>query len=118
MLAAVDMRTEMDAFGLNLSRFGERVHLVAAAIGKYGPVPAVELMQSACRFQNIQPGTQIQMIGVPQNNLCLGVLLQLFYVNGFYGSRRAYRHKYRRLYLSVSRCNFSGAGIAFRVSML
>ncbi len=64
MFRPVDVRLENDALFLHFPAVGKRIHLVSAAVGKYGFLPAVEFMQSPGFAQNIQSRPEVKVIGV------------------------------------------------------
>jgi len=85
------MRTEVRAILFQLAVVAKRKDLIAATVGEYGPIPPVELMQSAGLLNNVQARTQIEMVGVSQNNLCLDIFLQFALMHRFHRSRRDMR---------------------------
>ena len=58
-------------------------------------------MQSASLTQRLQPWTQVEVIGIPQDDLCLYVLAELRHVDGLHGADRTDGHEDRRKDLSV-----------------
>ena len=75
-------------------------------------------MQASSLAQNVQSGTQIQMIGVTKDNLCLNLLAQFAKVYTLYATYCAHRHEDRRLNLSVVGGNQSRTGVAGCIGML
>jgi len=68
VLAAVDMAAEQYAFFCNLAVGRQRKHLVAAAVGEQGTVPAVEAVQPACFLQHVHTRPQVKMIRIAQDD--------------------------------------------------
>lgn len=96
----------------------ERKYLKASAIGQYGFFPSVELVQSTGPFENIEPRTQVEMVGVAQYDLSLYVVAQLVLVYRFDTAHSPYGHEYGGLYRSVIGGDKAGTGVALRVGML
>ena len=71
MLRAVDVRAELTAFLFQLSDACQGKNLKTTRIRQDGLVPCVELVQATSLTQNVKSRTQIQMVGVAQDNLCL-----------------------------------------------
>jgi hypothetical protein len=65
---AVEMRTETDAFSLDLTQFLKAEDLVAARIGQDRAVPGGEPAQTACLTDQIDSWAQIEVIGVSQHH--------------------------------------------------
>ncbi len=101
MPRSVDVRVKQHAFLFHLACASQRKHLKTAAIGQNGAIPAVEFVQTASLFENLQPRAQIEVIGVAQNNLRLDVVAQFALVHRFHRSTSPHRHKNRRLYRAV-----------------
>ena len=64
----VDVRLEGIAGFVDSGELGQGEDLETAAVGQYGPIPAIELVQTACSFDYIDPRAQIQMISIAKNN--------------------------------------------------
>ena len=77
MLRAVDMATELATLLTKFADACQRENLETSGIRQDRAVPCVELMQSARLTQNVKPRTQIQVVGVTQNNLSLHLFTQL-----------------------------------------
>ena len=94
MAGTVDMRLEPHAFvGLDLACVAEGEDLESAAVGEDGAVPAVEPVQSACRFNHLHAGTEIKMVGVAEDDLCFHFILQIVHVDSFHGAQCPDGHK-------------------------
>ena len=74
-------------------------------------------MQTSCLFENIGSGTQIEMVGVTQNNLSPN-LLQVPMKNSLYTTNGPHRHKDRGENLSMIGTNYSGTRCAAGIGML
>ena len=59
MFGAVDMALESHAVLLYFSPMGERINLVAAAVGQNRAIPAVEFVQSACHLQHFEARSEV-----------------------------------------------------------
>ena len=93
VIAAVDVAAKGHALVSQFAVIGKRKHLKATAIGKDGTVPTVKLVQSACTLDDIHTGSQVQVIGVAQDDLRLDILTQFSHVNCLYSSHRAHGHE-------------------------
>ena len=101
--------------------------LEAAAIGQNGFVPGVEGVQAAASGHQFVAGTQIQMIGVAQNDLSADSL-QIVGGYGFDAAHRAHGHEdggsdgavggvqYARAGRAVRAVEFKGAGSGVHTS--
>ena len=67
---AVQMRVERYAFLGNVAQLGKAEHLKSAAVGQDRAVPAGKLVQAAHIGNDLITGTQVEMIGVAQHDLC------------------------------------------------
>ena len=68
MAASVDVGLEVDAVGVELAHLGEAEHLETAGIGQVGALPGGEVVQTAGFAQQIESGTQIEVIRIGQDN--------------------------------------------------
>jgi hypothetical protein len=64
------MRGEADTVFFHLPQIGQTEHLKAAGVRKDGALPIAELVKSACLPHDFQTGTEKEVIGVAQNDLC------------------------------------------------
>ena len=90
------MRAELDAVGGDLADFGQAENLEAAAVGQNRAGPIHKLMQAAGGAENIQAGTNGEMVGVAQQNL-RAHLAQFARVQRLDAGLGADRHEDRRL---------------------
>lgn len=95
----------------------QRKHLISSAIRQHRSVPAAKLMKTSRFPNNLNSRPQIQMVRIPQNNLCLYVFHQISVEQTSYGCQRAYRHKNRSIYLPMIRNQLPGTGPASRIFM-
>ena len=58
-------------------------------------------MQSSCRLDDVESRTQVEVVGVAQDNLGFHLLAQLLEVDALHASHGAYWHEDRCLNLSV-----------------
>ena len=101
MTRAVDMALEGNALFFDFTCTCKRKYLIAAAVGKYWSIPAVEAVKTACLLYYLQSGTHKEMIRIAQYYLSIYISTQLLHMNRFDRAHRAYGHKNRSLYLSV-----------------
>ena len=118
MLAAVDVGAELAALFREFANAGEGKHLKASAVGEHGAVEAVELMQAAGFLNDVQPRSQVEVIGVAEDNLRLDVASEFAQVHAFHAAERPHGHEYRRFNLAVVGFDDAGAGIAAGEGML
>ena len=107
----VDVGLEADAFLADLSRGRERIHLVASAVGEDRPVPADKTVQAAGFFQNVRAGTQVQVIGIAQDDLGVDVLSQFPLMHALDAAYRSHRHEDGGRDVPVRRRQDAGAGL-------
>ena len=74
-------------------------------------------MESSGSLQHIKSRTQIEMLGVAEDDLGLDVLLKVSMIYALYRAYSAHRHEYRRLYLSMVRGDHTAAGRRLGVVM-
>ena len=115
MSRAVDVRLERHAFLLHLADARERKHLKPATVGQNGPVPAVELVQAACRLKDVQTWTKVEMIGIAKDNLRLHFVVYIANLAGLDRTQRPDRHENRRLNRAMASGEYTRPGVAFRV---
>src|SRR6476646_7365377 len=94
------MRAETYAFFFHLAQLAQAEDLEAAGIGEQRPLPAHEFVQAAQLAHQLVPRTQIQMIGIAQNDL-RAQILQNVLRNSLHSPSRADRHKSRRFNQAV-----------------
>ena len=92
----VDVRGELHPVRLHLPQIGETEHLKSSAVGQNRMVPVLKRMKPSRLLDQLGPGTQKQVIGVPQNNLDIQ-LLQLAGRHRLDRPPRPHRHEYRRV---------------------
>ena len=118
MLGTVDVRTEFHTFFPHLTDTRQGKHLKTTTVCQHRAVKSVELVQSAGLFNHIQSRSQIQVIGIAQNNLGLNILFQLVQMDSLHRSQCSHRHKDRGFNLSMVGCYQSGPCIRLRIRML
>ena len=67
--AAVEVRAEADAVVSDLAQRAEREDLKAAGVGEQGARPTDEAVQPAHAADGLVAGTQVEVIGVAENDL-------------------------------------------------
>ena len=118
MLAAVDVGAELATLFREFANAREGKHLKAAAVGEHGAVETVELMQAAGLFYNVQAGSQVEVIGVAEDNLRLDVVSEFAQVHAFHAAERAHRHEDGRFNLAVVGFDDTCSGVAAGEGML
>ena len=108
MLAPINVATEGDTLLRHLPCIGEREDLEASTIRQYRSSPAIELLQPSGSPQNLRPGSQVEMIGIAEDNLRTHFLSKLPHMDRLDGADRSHRHKYRCVYVSVWRVQYTG----------
>ena len=112
------MGSERDAFFFDFAAMAQRINLVAATVGQNGFVPAIKAVQTTRLLKNFYARSQVQMVGVAQNDLRANVFFQFPLVHSFYGAGSANGHKYGGFYHAMRRLNAACSGIAVRIGML
>ena len=107
------MRAETHAFFFHLAQLAQAEDLETAGVGQQCPIPTHELVQPAQFAHQLVPRTQIEMVGIAQNDLRAQVFQNVLR-HGFYGSGSADRHECRRVHIPMSSVN---AGLAGRTGM-
>ncbi|MGY4236709.1 hypothetical protein ACVIIW_005656 [Bradyrhizobium sp. USDA 4449] len=93
----------------DLAQIRQRHHLEAAGIRQHRPVPPRESLQAAERVDALRAGTQHQMIGVAQHDICAGIT-HLAPVHALHGAGGADRHEGRSPHHTMRRGQAAGAG--------
>jgi hypothetical protein len=75
-------------------------------------------MHTACLLQNLHSGAKVEMIGVGQDYLRMGIIFQIAMKDSLHRSRSTYGHKYWGLYSAVIGLNLSRASLRSRRCML
>ncbi|MPN00186.1 hypothetical protein SDC9_147380 [bioreactor metagenome] len=99
--ATINMRLKNHSLIGNFSDLGKRIHLISTTVGQYGPVPTVESVQTTGLLQNPGTGSEIQVIGVAQNDLRFDVVAQLIESDTFHRTDCPHRHEYRSENIAV-----------------
>src|SRR5262249_39547671 len=102
------VRAELHSLFRNFSQTAEAEDLKAAGIGEQRALPTHEPVQSAQVANNLVSRPQIKMIGIAQDDL-RAQLLKNVLGNGLHRTRRAARHKGRRLQGAVCSVNAAPA---------
>ena len=69
MIRTIDMGFKLYTFFFNFSIGGKGVDLITARIGQQRPIPTHEFMEPTRLLQYIGARAQIEMVGIPQNNI-------------------------------------------------
>ena len=92
MLAAVEVRAELDALIGELAEFGEGEDLESTRVGEHGAGPGDELVQAAQPANQLVPRPQIEMVGVAEDDLSAEVFEDIL-GDGFDGTLCADGHE-------------------------
>ena len=117
MPAAVDMALESASFRSEFAYGAQAEYLESAAVGEDGAVPVLELVQAAGLPEDIQPGTEIEMICIAEDDLGFDIFLKVLMVYPLYGPDSAYGHEDRGAYIAVAGMQDSATGGGMRVGM-
>ena len=90
----------------------------ASAVGEHGSRKAIKLVQPTRCFEYFQSGTQIEVVGIAQDDLRFHLVQNFMGVYAFHCAQRADRHKYRRLNLPMIGGDQSGTCLAACVVVL
>ena len=93
MFRPVDVAAEPCSLLSEFAVLGKGEHLKASAVGQYRLFPSAEAVEAAGFMQDFGAGTQIEMVGVAQNDLRLYVVAQFAHVHAFHGAACAHRHE-------------------------
>ena len=83
----------------------------------FSTVPVLELVKSARRPEDIQSGTEVQMIGIAENDLGLDIFFKVFMVYPLHGAYSAYGHENGSADITVAGVEHSATGGGMRVGM-
>ena len=95
--AAVDMRGELHTLLGHLADIGQREHLKTTRIRQYRTFPTLETVQTTCLVQDLRTRTQVEMVGVAEDDLSIDILLQKGALHTLHRPYRTHRHKDRSL---------------------
>ncbi len=101
---AVQVRAELGALLGDLPAVGEAEHLVPAAVGQDRMRPSDEAVQAAAPGNQLVAGTEIEVIGVAENDL-RARLLEIAVTHRLDGALRPDRHEGGRLHDAVRSVN-------------
>ena len=65
------MGPELTTFLTQLADAGEREYLKTTAVGEYRAIPGVETVKTASGAQHVETRTEIEVIGVAQDDLSI-----------------------------------------------
>ena len=118
MLRPVDMRTELATLFPEFADTGELEHLKSSRVGKDRAIPPAESMQTASLVQNVKSGTEVEVIGVAEDNLRLHLLAQYGEMHTFHTAACSHGHEDRGENLPMVGGYHSRTGVGRIVSML
>ena len=108
----VQVRSKLGAVVGDAPAPGQAEHLIAAAVGQDRPVPPDEAMESARPRDERVAGSEIEMVGVAEDDLGaepLAEVVQIAMRDALDGSLRSDRHEGRRLHDAVRRPHLPAA---------
>ena len=111
----VYMAAEGAALFAELAYSGKGEDLETAAVREYGPVPALEAVQTARLAQYVESRAQVEMICVAEYDLGAYVLLEVPMVNSLYRTDRSDRHENGGPDAAVCRFKHSASGRTVRI---
>ena len=106
-----------DPVHVNTVQAGQAEHLVSAAVSENCPIPPHKPVQPPRPFNQICPGTVIQVKRIAQDHLVAG-LRQLQGGNPLHGTLGPYRHEHRGFNEAVSRLEPTRSCLGVRVFSL
>ena len=107
---AVDVGGEAASFRRQLADGRQGEDLEAAAVREDGPVPMLELVQAAGLPERVQAGTEVEVVGIAEDDLGLDVLLQVPVIDTLDGADSAHRHENGGADLPVVGGDYARAG--------
>ena len=107
----------MISFRRKLSFSGQGKHLVTPAVRQHRSFPSAEFVYTACLTDNTGPGSEIQMVGIPQDDPGFHIFCKVFVEQPFYRSQGANGHENGRFYPAVLRYQYPGTGRTSRVGI-
>ena len=110
VLRAVDVRAEVAPLLAQLAAGGQREDLEAAAVGEHRPLPGREAVHAARLFDNLHAGTQVEVVGVGQNNLGVSLVAHIAVEEPLDGGGRTDGHENRRANHAVVGRELAGTG--------
>ena len=113
---AVQVRAELDAVRLDLADGRQAEHLEAAAVGQDRPRPIDEPVQPARGADDVQPGPDVEVIGIAEDDL-RAHLAQLARVNRLHAALRADGHEDRRIHDAMRRGQPAQARLGGRIGL-
>ena len=118
MFRTVDVTAKFTPRFAEFADAGQRKHLESAAVGQHRAIETVELVETAGRFEHFKSGTQIEMIGVAENDLGFYFIIKLMDVHALDGTEGAHGHEDGRLYGAVVGSQETGARITAGIGVL
>ena len=118
MFRTVDVTAKFAPRFAEFADAGERKHLEAAAVGQHRTVETVELVEAACGFEHVKSRTQIEMVGVAENDLGFDFVIQLMNVHSLDRAKGADGHENGSLYRAVVGSEEAGASCTAGIGVL
>ena len=112
---AVDVAPEGAALRGELADGAQREHLEAAAVREDRPVPGLEAVQAARGAERVQAGTQVEMVGVAQDDLRPDVFAQVPVIDALDGTDGPDGHEYGGMDPAMVRLDHARAGERMRI---
>ncbi len=99
---AIQVRPKRHAVFRHLAQLAQAEHLEPARVGQNWLVPRHEALHPAQRAHHLHARTQVQVVGIVQQNLDTQLFKHILR-HALYRPQRANRHKHRRLHHAVRR---------------
>ena len=114
---AINVTTELTTFVAEFADARERENLKTTRVSKDRAIPGVELMEATRLAENIESGTEIEVVGVAQDDLGLYLLTEFREMHTLHTAHRTHRHEDGGENLSVVGGNHTCTGIRGIVAM-
>ena len=91
--ASIDMGGELYTLFGHLANIGKGEDLEATRVGQYRACPPLKTVQAARFVQDVGARTQVEVVGIAQDDLCVDILFEEGALHTFDSTNRAYGHK-------------------------
>ncbi len=113
----INMALKGDTFLFDLPPMGERINLIAAAVGQDRALPSIETVDTARCTKHIQTRAEIEVISIAEADFGVNIVAELVLMYGFDGSRGAYGHENGGIDRAVVGFDLAGAGAGVGIGM-
>ena len=112
---AVDVALEGATLWGQFADGAQGEHLESPAVREDGTVPGLEFVQAAGRFQRVQAGTQVEVVGVAQDDLRADVLFEVAVIDALDGADGSDGHEDGSMDLAMVRFDDARTGGGMRI---